>query len=364
MTLLQPPSFIQARTDHTAQEDRLYLEGLIGRPGIGGLSAAGGLALVRAQAAPNMSVLVAKERFFIPGTESTSQGMYHGYNDGDITVNIAASSPSLPRTDIIVAYVQDAFYSGASNQWVIDKVTGTPNATQPSPPAAPNNAIILASILVPTSSTTVTNPNITISASRVTAAGGLFVAPTQALRDTYAAIIGLYDGLPCYRQDTNNMEIYNGATWDSFVPKIANPVGAVRAWRNAVLSFGVTTSDIIFDTASHDYSAGAYSLVTGVYTAAKTGLFSFKVKVGLSSSVGATDWTLVLTNAAGTVLSTLDHQLIRGMTAGDAQTLNGTDDIPLNAGDTVKARVISSAGTTTIAVGTKDLTYMAISQVA
>lgn len=364
MALLQPPSFIQARTDHTAQEDRLYLEGLLARPGIGGLSAAAGVALIRAQAAPNMSVLVTKERFFIGGTESTSQGVYHGYNDGDVTVNIAASSPSLPRTDIIVAYIQDAFYSGASNQLVVDKVTGTPNASQPSPPAAPNNAIILGSILVAANATTITNPNITISAYRSITSGSPFPAASSALRDSYAALIGLYDGLPCYRQDTNNLEIYNGATWDTFTPKIANPVGAVKGFRTAALNFAVTTSDIIFDTTSHDYSAGAFSIATGVYTAAKTGLFSFKVKVGVSSSVGATEWALSLTNAANTVLSTLDRQLIRGMTAGDAQTLNGTDDIPLNAGDTVKVRVSSTAGTTTVLVGSKDLTYMSVSQVA
>lgn len=154
MALLQPPSFLQNRTDHTAQEDRLYLQGIM-NPGVGGLS----IPLVRAQASPNMSVIVAKERFFINGTESTTQGMYHGYNDADLTVTIAASSPTLSRTDLVCAYIQDAFYSGANNQLVVDKVTGTAGGGVPSAPA---NAIILAQIAVAANATTVTNANITM----------------------------------------------------------------------------------------------------------------------------------------------------------------------------------------------------------
>ena len=133
---------MRAKNDHK-QEDKVFLQGLVGsNGGIGNLSLIAGTALVRAQASPNMTVIVAKERFYIPGTESTSQGMYHGYNDGDVTVTIAASSPTLPRIDIIVANVRDAFYSeGLSNDWQIKGITGTPNSS-PVAPSPPVNAII------------------------------------------------------------------------------------------------------------------------------------------------------------------------------------------------------------------------------
>lgn len=355
MTLLQPPSFLQARTDHTAQEDRLYLQGLLNPiGGVGALSAP----LVRAQAVPNMTVIVAKERFFIPGTESTSQGVYHGYNDGDITVTIAASSPTLPRIDIICASVQDAFYSGASNQLVVDKVTGTPNAS-PTPPAAPANAIIIAQIAVAAAATTVTNANITNNAQPVSAKGGLLPVGSQAIRDA----LTLYDGLGVYRMDTNNVEFYNGTSWDTFTPKIAQPVGAVRAYRNAALSFGITTSDIAFDTASYDYSAGAFNFTTGVFTAPKTGLYRIHSKVGVSNSTTSCGWTLIFANSANTVLSVPDQCVLRSMTAGDAESLVGSDDIPLTAGDTLKVRVVATVGTTTINAQATS-TYVNISQVA
>lgn len=213
MTLLQPPSFLQNRTDHTAQEDRLYLAGVMHSfGGIGGLAAAASVSLVRAQASPNMTVLVAKERFFMPGTENTHQGIYHGYNDADATVTIAASSPTLPRIDIVYAAVRDQFYSGANNDWVIDKVTGTP-AGSPVAPAAPANAIVIANIAVAANATTVTNGNITNNAQLASAKGGVVVC------SSVTRPAGPYLGMKIYETDTDTF-LYcsntTGPVWSVF----------------------------------------------------------------------------------------------------------------------------------------------------
>ena len=200
MALLQPPSFMQNRTDHTAQEDRLFLAGLV-KPsgGIGTLSSIAGVNLVRAQASPNMSVIVHRERFFIPGTEDTNQGVYHGFNDADLTVTIAAASPTLPRIDIICASIQDSFYSGGSNQFNLGAITGTP-ASSPVPPTAPANSITIANIAVAANATSVTNANITNNATVATSTPIGLVAQ----KNTHAAHTAPANTLTlCIDLDTN-----------------------------------------------------------------------------------------------------------------------------------------------------------------
>jgi len=156
MTELNPPLHLQNRTDHTAQGDRLLLRSLWR---VGGVAQTGDLT-VAAQGSPNMSVTVAAGAAIVPGTENAFQGTYHCFNDASKTVTIAASDPTNPRKDIIVAKVQDAFYSGAVNAWSLVAVTGTP-AGSPVEPALPANAIKIASINVAANATSITNANIT-----------------------------------------------------------------------------------------------------------------------------------------------------------------------------------------------------------
>lgn len=110
---------------------------------------------------PNMSVNVAAGQALINGTQNTtSQGAYEMLNDATVNLAIAASDPTNPRIDIVCASVQDAAYSGASNQALLQVVTGTP-AASPSPPATPANSIVLAQVAVAANATSITNGNIT-----------------------------------------------------------------------------------------------------------------------------------------------------------------------------------------------------------
>jgi hypothetical protein len=156
MTALNPPLDLQNRTDHTAQGDRLLLRSIWS---IGGRVRSGDLA-VAAQGSPNMSVTVSAGGAIVPGTENTYQGTYHCFNDAAVTVTIAAADTTNPRIDLIVAKVQDAFYSGATNAWSLAAVTGTP-AGVPVAPAAPANSITLATVAVAANVTSITNANIT-----------------------------------------------------------------------------------------------------------------------------------------------------------------------------------------------------------
>lgn len=152
------------------------LAGLVGAQGI---VAAGDLAVAQ-HSTPNMSVDIAAGAVWVKGTENSLQGFYHCFNDALATVVVAASDPTNPRIDRVVAKVQDAFYSGATNAWSLAVVTGTPTAGATlvnlnGVGAAPNNSVTLAYALVPATATTVTNANISdqrTKATLATAAGG------------------------------------------------------------------------------------------------------------------------------------------------------------------------------------------------
>jgi hypothetical protein len=118
---------------------------------------------VLATATPNVNITIKAGACYVRGTQTADQGMYHVYNDADIVIALLTNNPANatnPRIDLVVARMQDQFYSGATDLPTIEMVTGTP-AASPAVPAAPANSLILAQILIPAASTTVTQANIT-----------------------------------------------------------------------------------------------------------------------------------------------------------------------------------------------------------
>ena len=203
MAFLQPPSFLQNRSDHTAAGDRLTTGSIVSSGGVVGV---GDLEITQ-QASPNMTVRVAPGKCFVAGTLNNYQGMYHCVNDAVVNITIAASSASFPRRDLIVARVYDAFYAGASNQWAVEVVTGVATST-PALPVVPANSIVLAEILVPASSSTVINAN--ILNRRPKARTRLLVEPESFTSATRPAG---FTGQIAYETDTKKVVYYDGTAW-------------------------------------------------------------------------------------------------------------------------------------------------------
>jgi len=112
-------------------------------------------------AGANMSVDVASGFAIIAGGNSAPvQGSYNCYNDATVNLAIAASDPTNPRIDIVVVTIRDAFYSGASNDVILQVVTGTP-AGSPVAPATPTNSLLLANVAVAAAASSIVNANIT-----------------------------------------------------------------------------------------------------------------------------------------------------------------------------------------------------------
>ena len=217
MAARNPPLWLQAGS-HPATNDRLLLEALMAPPpavvsGAGyGIVGPSDLAVTQ-NGTPNMSVNIAAGKAFIDGTENANQGAYLAVNDATVNLAISASSPTNPRKDLVVAKVQDAEWSGATNSWSLAVVTGTP-AASPAEPAVPANAIVLALVDVAANATSITNANITDRRRRAVTLGGIVVC-TSTTRPT----TGLYEGLFIYETDTDRVLVYSGAAWVGVVPK-------------------------------------------------------------------------------------------------------------------------------------------------
>lgn len=155
MALRTPPSW-QQQGSHTAENDRLSQQAIFATTGIVGSSSMA----VTAQGSPNMTVNIATGWAAIVGTTQSNMGVYLAYNDATYVATITTAPASNSRIDLICATVNDAFYSGSTNNVVYQVIAGTA-AASPVAPTLPANSISLATVLVGTNVTTITSGNIT-----------------------------------------------------------------------------------------------------------------------------------------------------------------------------------------------------------
>lgn len=179
---------------------------LIGRGGVNPIH--GGGMKVQAQGTPSLILDILSGVAFVPGTEGAKQGVYVCVNDATDTVTLDAAHGSLPRIDLVVAKVRDAVYSGVSNDWLIDKVTGTA-AGSPVAPTAPVNSITLATVNRTAADDTVSNSDIVDSRTFVTGVGGIIICTAS----TRPGITTVAIGQAIYETDTQRFAFSDGSTY-------------------------------------------------------------------------------------------------------------------------------------------------------
>jgi hypothetical protein len=239
LTVINPPSYLQA-SSHPSQTDRRALAALtVDR---GGIVHSGDLA-VSQNGTPNMSVNVATGRVVIPGSEATYQGSYLCDNQGTTNLTVDASDPTNARYDRVVAKVQDAEYSGATNAWSLAVVKGTAGAV-PAEPSLPANCVELARITVGAGVTSITTGNlvdrrISSTKGRAVGLGGIVPTASGALPTA-----NLSEGLVAVETDTNYAKLYNGSAWVG-LDAYARPM---PQWFTGSVSGGTVTSFTAFVT--------------------------------------------------------------------------------------------------------------------
>lgn len=192
MAEINPAAWFQNRSDHSASQLRLAIGGLLSHANESGsppsLRPAGGVhptsTMDVIQSSPTaMSVRVDKGIAVVTGTENALQGSYICINDALKTLTIAASDPSLTRIDLVIARVRDAQYSGVTNAWALEVVTGTPGAGAP---ALPASSLELARVTVGAGVVVITTANISYANRRYfSAAGGWEPWATIAAFDAF-----------------------------------------------------------------------------------------------------------------------------------------------------------------------------------
>lgn len=221
MSVETPPIFIQSGGE-TAERARRFIEAIFGSRG--GIVNAADLRVFE-NGTPNMTVQVDGGTVILDATEATFQGFYVVENRGVLSVPISAADATNARKDLIVAKVQDAAYSGATNAASIVAVTGTP-AASPAEPAVPANAFVLAMVDVPANDTAITNSQITdrrttqsTQLGRAAALGGVIVC-TSAARPAHS------EGRTIYETDTDAVFVSDGASWVPPKNLLANKSGS------------------------------------------------------------------------------------------------------------------------------------------
>jgi hypothetical protein len=155
MTLRTPPSWLQ-NGSHPAENDRLTTQALWATTGIINSTSLA----VTANSPVGMSVRVASGWAAIVGTTQANMGTYVGYNDAQVTLTITTANPTNPRIDLVCMTVNDSFYTGSTNNVVLQVVAGTP-AGSPVAPSLPANSISLATVAVAAGALSISSGNIT-----------------------------------------------------------------------------------------------------------------------------------------------------------------------------------------------------------
>ncbi|GIH95447.1 hypothetical protein ACFFMN_23055 [Planobispora siamensis] len=217
MAPINPPTYLQAGT-YSARLDRLSQAGLLmPAHGSGALAIRSGVRptpsntglQVTQRSTPAMFVTVGAGVGYVQAQSATG-GVYIVNNDASYDVAIAAAHATLGRRDLIVARIYDAEVSGATNEWRLEAVTGTP-AGSPVTPATPAGAVALASVLVSAGATTITNAAITDLRVYTTALGGTIPVLSSAMP------ANPYEGMAAYQTDLNRPVWFDGSAWKGWV---------------------------------------------------------------------------------------------------------------------------------------------------
>lgn len=281
MTAQTPPIFLQAGS-HPAEDVRRALYAVHG--GRQGIYTAGALAVSEKSGTPNMSVDVAEGQVAVNGSESAYAGVYLCEARGTTNLAISAADATNPRLDLIVARVRDAAYSGATNTFSLEVVTGTPAGVPADPSLPSGSCFVLARVTVDASASSITNANIadlrlsysTAQNGRAAAVGGTVVC-TNATRPTGV------EGLKIYETDTDYEYTYSGSTW---VPTAS--LGVWPTWAPTLVQSGTVTKTVSvaeYEKIGRRCTGNALMVVTGSGTSGQPIVVGLPVAMASSGNL-------------------------------------------------------------------------------
>lgn len=131
-----------------------------------------------------LTVSIATGEAIVPGTSTTTQSGYYVRASTTTSLTPAAADPSNPRIDLVYLQVNDAAYSGGSNNATCSIATGTPTSgatltNLTGAPSVPTSSLAIAYVQIPAGASTISNTNI-LNLTRPDAGGGGYIMATLA----------------------------------------------------------------------------------------------------------------------------------------------------------------------------------------
>lgn len=161
---------------------------------------------LKVTAAGGMNLSVAAGFATVQGTSTADQGPYTIGLASAGTVTVTTAHATLPRWDLVAAYVSDVGTSSSFGH--VEIFPGTP-AGSPGDPTLPANALRLARVVVGAGVSSISAGNITDLRQFAVAAGG--VLPVLST-DTPT---GPWAGMTRYDTDTKALRSYDGTAWEA-----------------------------------------------------------------------------------------------------------------------------------------------------
>jgi hypothetical protein len=193
--------------------------------------------LVTATGTPDAFVHVAPFQLLLQSGRASVPGVYAACADANVDISILAvpADPTNPRNDLIIAQQSDTFYGDGSSPFEVKVIRGTPSGSPADPTiTGSGDHVTLARVRVDANATTIVSGKITdlrttghakslVGGLYSVALGGLLPVASKAERD---ALTGLYDGFAVWRQDTDSIQVYDGAAWRYFGTPATNTTAA------------------------------------------------------------------------------------------------------------------------------------------
>lgn len=224
------------------------------------------------------------------------------------TFTLAPAHATLPRTDLLVARLQDGPIDGSGNRRAIAVlIEGTPGGAAPDPGPADLPIATYAS-----SAGGQTPPVQTLAGIYTAALGGAITVQTESQLPTE----GAYSGMLAYVQSGRALWIYRAGTWR---PYISEPMQTVTNFQPGVYQFA-STGAFSAVAASGDYQHCQVTFTTGASGMVHVSFAGALAKAGGASSTSriAPEIRTGATPGSGSiVIAAADADFI-GLTAGAA----------------------------------------------
>lgn len=227
MTAVNPPAWMQSRTDHPAASFRRATMAFLGGATLGDTSGRSGVVpgyggrLQVTGSGSTLQSFVDTGLCVIGNDASAFAGPYVCYNDASFAQTHDAANATLFRRDIVYAQVLDTAFGDASSLWQMNIAKGTNNATSPAPlPSLPSRAIPLAYISIDPGITNLTGK--VVDARPWIGQGGGAIrtnSSSHPVNPPIGTIIMDDNGnLPAYIYDGTAYRFITNKGWQSFTP--------------------------------------------------------------------------------------------------------------------------------------------------